>query len=350
MEPFPDGSLSPFDPSDVFLPPADLDDAAPYMPLDPLDFPLQLGDWGAGDDFSPPGMALQQDATLSATFLDPNAPGLPLGLECDQPLAYPSDWYDENAPLWIPSPYQHGTLVPTPGYEDRDSAVRDWPGPSPLGSNIQRGDGEYFGAPIDSGVLSMAAGLAPGTMISAIELPPDLPTSPDTQIAFYFDESLSKKEKKKRGRPRYYVLQDDNDSASPATIPSPSPQLSRRASTFTTVSSPSSSGNPIAKPKVNAQERNRKASSARHRNKTQVASDELEGEEREARTQNESLRACAHHLRNEVLELRSQVLQQASCGCPMIEGYISTQSQRVARTMTHDAVGHSSGDGESESR
>ncbi|KAK0707944.1 hypothetical protein B0H67DRAFT_588954 [Lasiosphaeris hirsuta] len=359
MEPFPDGSLPPFDPPDDFLYPTDTDNAAAYAPPYPLDFPLTLGDWDTptDDDFSPAGIVPQQDATLSTTFVDPTALGLPLGFESDRPLACLPDWYDENAPLWIPSPYQHGALVPTPGYQDWDSAVRDWPGPSPLGNNTQYGDGEYFGSSIDSAPLPAVAGLASGSTASSMEPSPGLPTSPETQIAFSFDSPPSKMEKK-RGRPRYYTLQDDNESDRPATVVSPSAPSLRRASTKATGSGFGSgsgsgsggSGKPFAKSKVNDQERNRKASSARHRNKTQAASDDLEGEEREARTQNQSLRACAHHLRNEVIELRNRVLQQATCGCPLIEGYISTEAHRVAHSMTRDGGGHSFGERESESR
>lgn len=78
--------------------------------------------------------------------------------------------------------------------------------------------------------------------------------------------------------------------------------------------------------------RNRMAA-IRYRTKVQERRSKLEEEMHVAMVLNKSLSTTAKELRIETLELRKKVLEEASCGCPLMRSYLETESQRVVETM-----------------
>jgi len=59
----------------------------------------------------------------------------------------------------------------------------------------------------------------------------------------------------------------------------------------------------------------------------------LEMAEQEAGMQNQALRAYADRLRQEVFQLKNELLQQSTCDCPLIRGYLVQESERVFNTI-----------------
>ncbi len=72
-----------------------------------------------------------------------------------------------------------------------------------------------------------------------------------------------------------------------------------------------------------------KVAATRYRTKTQTNIAKAEEKEREAEFQRNAQLACVDQLREEVLQLKKELLEQASCGCPLIQGYLSD----VTRTL-----------------
>ena len=86
----------------------------------------------------------------------------------------------------------------------------------------------------------------------------------------------------------------------------------------------SSRETPIAYPGIAKDIRARnKAAAVRYRAKMQAGIEKAELEEHEAEFRHSGLVARASQLREEVLQLKNELLAQASCGCPLIQGYLS---------------------------
>jgi hypothetical protein len=83
---------------------------------------------------------------------------------------------------------------------------------------------------------------------------------------------------------------------------------------------------PRKKPTIQARNR---AAASRYRAKTQAAFAQLEAEEREASVRNQSLLACAGQLRDEVFQLKNELLRHADCECPLIRGYLERAAERA---------------------
>ncbi|GAB1310600.1 Transcription factor atf21 [Madurella fahalii] len=80
-------------------------------------------------------------------------------------------------------------------------------------------------------------------------------------------------------------------------------------------------------------ERNRdrnRAAASRYRAKTQAAFAQLEAEEREASERHRSLLACAGRLRDEVFQLKNELLRHADCDCPFIQAYLSQAARQAS--------------------
>ncbi|KAK5651531.1 hypothetical protein OQA88_11985 [Cercophora sp. LCS_1] len=156
--------------------------------------------------------------------------------------------------------------------------------------------------------------------------------------------------KRKRGRPRLY---EDDGTEVPKETPgrpsaytfasrsSGSSSSKTRASTSTSASSVSITVVPNTRPRPNSdapdqdsskqksvRARN-KAAATRYRQKTQAAIAEWEAQEQEVSLQRQALMACAGKLKEEVFQLKNEVLRHADCGCPMIEGYLATAAQQA---------------------
>lgn len=76
-------------------------------------------------------------------------------------------------------------------------------------------------------------------------------------------------------------------------------------------------------------DRNRAAAS-RYRAKTQAAFAQLEVEEREVSERRQSLLASASRLRDEVFQLKNELLRHADCDCPLIQGYLSHAAKQAS--------------------
>ncbi|KAK4154069.1 hypothetical protein C8A00DRAFT_33172 [Chaetomidium leptoderma] len=109
----------------------------------------------------------------------------------------------------------------------------------------------------------------------------------------------------------------DATSSSRETPPSPSSGRPSRQSATT---------NPGTAARTRARN---KAAATRYRIKMQNDIAKAEEKKRDAEFQRDSRLACVNQLREEVLQLKSELLEQASCGCPLIQGYLSD----VARTL-----------------
>lgn len=123
------------------------------------------------------------------------------------------------------------------------------------------------------------------------------------------------------------------------------PPLSRRASTnpqpsthttYTTTPPPPQNQTqkqkqkqkPKEKPTIQARNR---AAASRYRAKTQAAFAQLEAEEHDASARNQTLLACAGQLRDEVFQLKNELLRHADCECPLIRGYLERAAERACR-------------------
>lgn len=115
-------------------------------------------------------------------------------------------------------------------------------------------------------------------------------------------------------QPRTQSLPGD---AAAAASPSPLPRTSAS-------SSPRKSSNPTRKV------RNRAAAS-RCRARNSDKEKNLEEEERAARARNEALRRSVTLLREEMLTLRTEVLQQATCDCALLKGYLATKAEQIVK-------------------
>jgi len=58
----------------------------------------------------------------------------------------------------------------------------------------------------------------------------------------------------------------------------------------------------------------------------------MEAEEREVRLQREALLACAGELRDELFQLKNEVMRHAQCGCPLITSYLSNVARQALAT------------------
>ena len=67
----------------------------------------------------------------------------------------------------------------------------------------------------------------------------------------------------------------------------------------------------------------------RYRTRAQTIATELQAKKNEIETQNRSLHVCADQLHGELFQLKSEVLRQSVCGCPMMQRYVSMETQRV---------------------
>ena len=61
---------------------------------------------------------------------------------------------------------------------------------------------------------------------------------------------------------------------------------------------------------------------------------DLEAECSHREKQNQGLRACLVRLRGEVLELKTEILRQSDCNCPLMRGYVSAEAERFVASMT----------------
>jgi hypothetical protein len=93
-------------------------------------------------------------------------------------------------------------------------------------------------------------------------------------------------------------------------------------------------GSPPGGPKKTTRERNRMAAT-RYRTKTLRTVADLEAESRRNEKENQSLRASIIQLRGEVLELKSEILRQSDCNCPLMRGYVSAEAQKFVASMAH---------------
>ncbi|KAK0656886.1 hypothetical protein B0T16DRAFT_385518 [Cercophora newfieldiana] len=66
-----------------------------------------------------------------------------------------------------------------------------------------------------------------------------------------------------------------------------------------------------------------KTAASRYRAKTQTAIAMLEAKEENVSTRRQELMDCAAQLHEEIFYLKNEVLRQASCGCPLIAGYLT---------------------------
>jgi len=65
----------------------------------------------------------------------------------------------------------------------------------------------------------------------------------------------------------------------------------------------------------------------------------LEMAEQEAGMQNQALRAYADQLRQEVFQLKNELLQQSTCECPLIRGYLAQEAERVFKSIRKRTYG-----------
>jgi hypothetical protein len=125
--------------------------------------------------------------------------------------------------------------------------------------------------------------------------------------------------------------QPDDTTITTTTDPALNPPRRHQQQQQHTIPIPSPSSTAITLPprkKPTIQARNRAAAS-RYRAKTQAAFAQLEAEEREASVRNQSLLACAGQLRDEVFQLKNELLRHADCECPLIRGYLERAAERA---------------------
>ena len=77
-----------------------------------------------------------------------------------------------------------------------------------------------------------------------------------------------------------------------------------------------------------------KSAATRYRAKTQAALAQMQEHERAVNTQCRALLACVTQLRDEVVELKNEVLLHANCDCPLIQGYLAEVAQRAYTNLT----------------
>ncbi|KAK4244444.1 hypothetical protein C7999DRAFT_35188 [Corynascus novoguineensis] len=73
----------------------------------------------------------------------------------------------------------------------------------------------------------------------------------------------------------------------------------------------------------NQQRRQKREAAARYRKKAQDLLDKLEAEEKRVRSEHRFLSVCADRLREELFNLKNEVLRHSDCDCPWIQGYLS---------------------------
>ncbi|KAL2139971.1 hypothetical protein VTI28DRAFT_4448 [Corynascus sepedonium] len=71
------------------------------------------------------------------------------------------------------------------------------------------------------------------------------------------------------------------------------------------------------------QRRQKREAAARYRKKAQDLLDKLEAEEKRVRSEHRFLSVCADRLREELFNLKNEVLRHSDCDCPWIQGYLS---------------------------
>ncbi|KAK0641848.1 hypothetical protein B0T16DRAFT_461875 [Cercophora newfieldiana] len=83
---------------------------------------------------------------------------------------------------------------------------------------------------------------------------------------------------------------------------------------------------------VATKERNR-LSATRYRERTHKATKNLEAESQHNEIHNRSLRACFDELREEVLALKTEILRQSNCNCPLMRHYMAAEAQKIVVSM-----------------
>ncbi|KAF3012310.1 hypothetical protein E8E14_000581 [Neopestalotiopsis sp. 37M] len=84
---------------------------------------------------------------------------------------------------------------------------------------------------------------------------------------------------------------------------------------------------------ISQYERNRqknRAATARCREKTQQYTQELREQERDLLSKKQSLKACIADLQDEVLALKTEILQHSHCDCDHIQRYLRAAASQVA--------------------
>ncbi|KAK4156186.1 hypothetical protein C8A00DRAFT_30996 [Chaetomidium leptoderma] len=113
----------------------------------------------------------------------------------------------------------------------------------------------------------------------------------------------------------------------------------RRTSTSTSTTTTTTNTNTNTNTSSNSSNRNRAAAS-RYRAKTQAALAQLEAEEHDDSVRRQSLLACAGQLRDEVFQLKNELLRHAAeCGCPLIRGYLSHAAEQACAGLRAASAG-----------
>ncbi|KAL2142925.1 hypothetical protein VTI28DRAFT_504 [Corynascus sepedonium] len=328
------------DPSDALYPIAD-DGFVPHSTPYPFEPPGEMGYWGAGNNLVLPTTATYQH----------DHRGLPTGPPVSMPPDSGFGSYHEadmtnfnrgstHSMLSSPGGDEH-LLNTSPQAPVSLSTESMWW----MGLNIQEDLQTHHGinlvpVPIDAARHSMlSAGIEP-TM--GIVLPDSLRVPPEAQPPnplpqFEANQNETQQEQHQRRHSIHEVEQTpaeqgDRRQAPARTVAgspitkSPSPQLSRRASASTVESSSEALG-------TNHKSTVRARAALRYRAKTHMRLATLELAEQEAGTQNQALRACADQLRQEVFKLKNELLEQSTCDCPLIRGFLAKEAERVFHTI-----------------
>jgi len=259
---------------------------------------------------------------------------------------------------WVSSSNDAGTPVETSRWADRGANLVDSSfasSPDAVSLDFQA---DFYGSGGDVASLPYGAAMASGssTAIWVATAPGESPLlltdpSPSTTSTDHRPEKI----KRKRGRPRLYdddgILRGERitrptirpiiNLESPISVPSPEP-VAICPIEVTITATPSLSGIRSRRTSVQESEdgdanperaeiiraRN-KAAAARYRAKTQHAIANMEAEEREVSRRRQALLATAGRLREEVFQLKNEVLRHADCGCPLISRYLSDAAKQA---------------------
>ncbi|KAK4240453.1 hypothetical protein C8A03DRAFT_31480 [Achaetomium macrosporum] len=102
-----------------------------------------------------------------------------------------------------------------------------------------------------------------------------------------------------------------------------------------------------ATPTTQSQTRDRnRAAASRYRAKTQAAFAQLEAAEREGSVRRQSLLTCASQLRDELFQLKNELLRHAGCDCPLIQGYLSHAAEVASAGLRYSNGSQRLGQGE----
>lgn len=151
------------------------------------------------------------------------------------------------------------------------------------------------------------------------------------------------KKKKKRGRPRIYNDELETGRSKERRVSITESSLSASTRGGSTManhsnSAPLGSGSELDQQTL-VRARN-KAAATRYRAKTMASIADMEDREHEAAVMRKELMACAGQLREEVCQLKDELLQQAGCGCPLIQGYLSGAAQQAFASLSDSHRAH----------